>query len=95
MTHEYDAIIIGSGFGGALAAHPLVHAGWRVLMIERGGWLARGPENWQAEAVRDLSAQYDCSTPYSVAGDDPSPRWKRTRRSSFRINHVANLPASR
>lgn len=68
---EYDAIIIGSGFGGALAAHPLVHAGWRVLMIERGGWLARGPENWHAEAVRDLSAQYDCSTPYRVAGDDP------------------------
>ena len=28
---RYDAIVIGSGFGGSMAAHVLVHAGLRVL----------------------------------------------------------------
>ncbi len=42
----WDAIVVGSGFGGAMAAHALVHQGLRVLMLERGGWVARGPENW-------------------------------------------------
>ena len=31
-----DAIVIGSGAGGAAAAHRLVAAGWRVLMLEKG-----------------------------------------------------------
>ena len=44
----YDAIVIGSGFGGVMAAWPLVQAGQRVLMLERGGWVGRGPENWTA-----------------------------------------------
>jgi choline dehydrogenase-like flavoprotein len=69
MSAEYDAIIIGSGFGGACVAHPLLRAGWRVLMLERGEWLMRGPENWRPEAVRDLSPQYDCSTPYEITGE--------------------------
>ena len=38
----WDAIVIGSGFGGAMAAHVLVNAGQRVLMVERGGWVGRG-----------------------------------------------------
>jgi len=33
---DYDAIVIGSGAGGAAAAHRLVGAGWRVLMLEKG-----------------------------------------------------------
>lgn len=33
----WDAIVIGSGFGAAMAAHALVHGGRRVLMLERGG----------------------------------------------------------
>jgi len=37
----YDALIIGSGFGGAMAAHRLVRAGWRVLLVERGDWVPR------------------------------------------------------
>ena len=53
----YDALIIGSGFGGAMAAHRLVRAGWRVLLLERGGWVPRGP------AARNPSATY-IHTPY-------------------------------
>lgn len=69
MPAEYDAIIIGSGFGGACVAYPLLRAGWRVLMLERGEWLVRGPDNWRPEAVRDLSPHYDSSTPYELTGE--------------------------
>lgn len=33
-----DIIIIGSGFGGAFAAHRLTAAGLRVVVVERGPW---------------------------------------------------------
>lgn len=50
MPH-WDAIVIGSGFGGSLAAWPLVLAGLDVLMIERGPWVERGPHNWTADGT--------------------------------------------
>jgi choline dehydrogenase-like flavoprotein len=46
---DFDAIVIGSGFGGTVATTQLVGAGKRVLVIERGAWwvspigLARPP----------------------------------------------------
>lgn len=36
MAHAYDAIVIGSGFGGAVAACRLAENGMRVLVLERG-----------------------------------------------------------
>jgi choline dehydrogenase-like flavoprotein len=69
VSQKYDAIVIGSGFGGALAAYPLVQAGWRVLMLERGDWVLRGPQNWASGGVRELSPYYDRRTPYTVTGD--------------------------
>ncbi|MGH7357345.1 MAG: GMC oxidoreductase [Candidatus Rokuibacteriota bacterium] len=35
---DYDAIVVGSGFGGTVAATTLVAAGRRVLILERGTW---------------------------------------------------------
>ena len=65
----YDAVIVGSGFGGSMVAHELVDAGWRVLMIERGGWVPRGPQNWADGAVGTLTPYYSTETPYrAVAG---------------------------
>jgi choline dehydrogenase-like flavoprotein len=35
---DFDAIVVGSGFGGTVAASQLVEKGKRVLVIERGAW---------------------------------------------------------
>jgi cholesterol oxidase len=35
---DYDAIVVGSGFGGSVAATTLVRARRRVLILERGTW---------------------------------------------------------
>ena len=51
MADEYDVIIVGSGAGGGTLAHRLAPSGKRVLILERGDWLPREPENWDAEAV--------------------------------------------
>jgi choline dehydrogenase-like flavoprotein len=68
---DCDAVIVGSGFGGTMVAHELVCAGWRVLMVERGGWVRRGPWNWSADAVGPLTPHYSLETPYRVlAGGD-------------------------
>src|SRR5205823_12323801 len=34
-----DAVIVGSGFGGAIAAYHLAAGGARVVVLERGPWL--------------------------------------------------------
>ncbi len=42
MTNEaYDAVIIGSGAGGAAVAYNLVKAGKHVLVVEKGDFLPR------------------------------------------------------
>ena len=33
---DYDYIIIGSGFGGSVAAHRLTEKGYSVMVIEKG-----------------------------------------------------------
>ena len=38
-SFDYDYIIIGSGFGGSVAALRLAEKGYRVLVIEKGKWL--------------------------------------------------------
>ncbi|MCE5316394.1 MAG: GMC family oxidoreductase [Parachlamydia sp.] len=47
----YDVIIIGSGAGGGTLARHLAPSGKKILILERGDWLKREKENWDAEAV--------------------------------------------
>ncbi|TSD64497.1 GMC family oxidoreductase [Inquilinus sp. KBS0705] len=56
---SYDAIVIGSGFGGSMTARQLVNAGMKVLMLERGGFVTRGEHNWDMRGSIDLSEFYD------------------------------------
>jgi choline dehydrogenase-like flavoprotein len=50
MEH-YDVIIIGTGAGGGTLAHRLAPTGKRILLLERGGYLPREPENWDSHEV--------------------------------------------
>jgi choline dehydrogenase-like flavoprotein len=50
-TEHYDVIIIGTGAGGGTLAHRLAPSGKRVLLLERGGYLPREPENWDSAEV--------------------------------------------
>ena len=51
MTTKYDVIIIGSGAGGGTLARHLAPSGKSILMLERGDWLPREQQNWDAEEV--------------------------------------------
>ncbi|MGC8512078.1 MAG: NAD(P)-binding protein [Acidimicrobiales bacterium] len=51
MSEHYDVIVIGTGAGGATIAHRLAPSGKRILISERGDFLAREKENWVSSAV--------------------------------------------
>ena len=51
MSDRYDVVIVGSGAGGGTLAHRLAPSGKRILILERGDWLPREVENWDAGAV--------------------------------------------
>jgi choline dehydrogenase-like flavoprotein len=61
LLERYDAIIVGSGAGGGVAACGLAEAGRRVLVIEAGGW----------PATNALRQDY-LRNPRSVWGLDPT-----------------------
>lgn len=51
MREHYDAIIIGTGAGGGTLAYKLAPSGKKILILERGPFLPREKENWDAAAV--------------------------------------------
>ncbi len=56
MSHEghYDVIIIGSGAGGGTLAYALADSGKRILLLERGEYVPREPQNWNTHEVNKL-----------------------------------------
>src|ERR671925_973938 len=51
MAEHYDVIIIGTGAGGGTLAYRLAPSGKRILILERGDYLRREPDNWDSRAV--------------------------------------------
>jgi len=51
MAEHFDVIIIGSGAGGGTLAHRLAPSGKRILILERGPFLPREKQNWDASSV--------------------------------------------
>jgi choline dehydrogenase-like flavoprotein len=52
VAEHYDVIVIGSGAGGGTVAHRLAPSGKRILILERGDFLPREKDNWDARAVQ-------------------------------------------
>jgi choline dehydrogenase-like flavoprotein len=56
-TGRYDVIIIGTGAGGGTLLHSLAHTDKKILVLERGSYVPREPENWSTKAV-NLEGRY-------------------------------------
>ncbi len=68
-TH-YDVVIIGSGAGGGTLAYRLAPSGKRILLLERGGYVRREPENWSSRAV-NLEGRYQAQEEWRDATGKP------------------------
>src|SRR5919199_3476937 len=51
MTEHADIVVIGSGAGGGAVTWALAATGKKILLLERGDWLPREPENWSPQAL--------------------------------------------
>lgn len=47
----WDIVIVGSGAGGGTVARALADSGAKILVIERGDFVAQEEQNWSADAV--------------------------------------------
>ncbi len=71
---SYDVIIIGSGAGGGTLARHLAPSGKRILLLERGDWLPREPQNWSAADVFIDNRYVSADTWYGADGKPFQPQ---------------------
>ena len=74
MTGNYDVIVIGSGAGGGTLVHRLAPSGKRILLLERGGWLPREPQNWLSQDVFVENRYVSPETWYDASGKPFQPQ---------------------
>ncbi|MFQ5704304.1 MAG: GMC oxidoreductase [Gemmatimonadales bacterium] len=66
MTQEHwDAVVIGTGFGGSTVALRLAQAGHRVLVLERGRWVDRDDSAWDPISIL-VDRKYKSRTAHEV-----------------------------
>ena len=70
----YDVIIVGSGAGGGTLAGHLAPSGKRILLLERGDWLPREPQNWSAQDVFVDNRYVSPDTWYDAPGKPFQPQ---------------------
>jgi choline dehydrogenase-like flavoprotein len=70
----YDVVIVGTGAGGGTLARHLAPSGKKILLLERGDWLPREPENWQAQDVFVDNRYVSPDTWYDPAGKAFQPQ---------------------
>jgi len=73
-TTSYDVIVIGSGAGGGTFARHLAPSGKKILLLERGDWLPREPENWLAQSVFVENRYVSPETWYDAKGRPFQPQ---------------------
>ncbi|HST12911.1 MAG TPA: GMC family oxidoreductase [Terriglobales bacterium] len=56
--NQFDVIIIGTGAGGGTLAYHLAPSGKRILILERGDYVAREKDNWNPQVV-NVEAKYN------------------------------------
>ncbi len=71
---SYDVIIVGTGAGGGTLARRLASSGKRILLLERGDWLPREPENWLAQNVFVENRYVSEDTWYDASGTPFQPQ---------------------
>ena len=69
---KVDAVVIGAGPNGSVAANHLVDAGWSVLVLEAQPVVGGAVRSADGRALRG-----SCTTPSA-----PSTRWRRRRAPS-------------
>jgi choline dehydrogenase-like flavoprotein len=74
MDKRYDVIIIGSGAGGGTLARQLAPSGKNILILERGDWLKREANNWDAAAVFEQNRYVSSETWYDRHGKPFQPQ---------------------
>jgi choline dehydrogenase-like flavoprotein len=74
MDKRFDVIIIGSGAGGGTIARHLAPSGKNLLILERGDWLNREAENWDAAAVFEHNRYVSPDTWYDRHGTAFQPQ---------------------
>jgi choline dehydrogenase-like flavoprotein len=67
---DYDVIVIGSGAGGGTLVNKLAPSGKSVLLLERGDFLPREPQNWLAQDVF-VDGRYQSEDTWYDASDKP------------------------
>ncbi|NJM71282.1 MAG: GMC family oxidoreductase [Scytonema sp. RU_4_4] len=71
---HYDLIIVGTGAGGGTLVHKLAPTGKKILVLERGHFLPKENDNWNATEVFGKGRYHAREQWYDIAGEPFRPQ---------------------